>query len=347
MSDLHWLVTDGPKLYAVLFVIALAVGAWRAGRAVRCVALRRTADERARLGTPAASPDAAPHLGPITLAGTLRSAEDIEATAIAVATARFASELGVEARTTLEGPLVLVTSNSDGTSEAIPLDGPFEVNAGSIEAMPHARAAALHREIREATGPGAVPANARVRAISFGDRVIVRGVLEREPSPRETTYRSQRSRHRIVAPEGSTVRLAFAAEPRVLGPRLAHVAALSLLWGMAFITGTTVLAEFAYGRGEPRAGLEDTREMLPGSRLTAMTIVAATPVRRRAALRKMSEALRVEREPSMVRLQRASDLQLLLGDCNAASSVWANAKHPAEASTVWYACTGAGHTAGR
>ena len=314
MSDLHWLVTDGPKLYAFLFVIALVVGAWRAGRAVRRVALRRSADGRARLGTPAPCPDAASHLGPITLVGTLRSAEDIEATAIAVATARFASELGVETKTALEGPLVLVTSNSDGTTESIPLDGPFEVNAGSIEAMPHARAAALHRGIREATGPWAVPANARVRAISFGDRVIVHGLLEREPSPTETSYRNQRSRHRIVAPDASAVRLAFAAAPRVLGPRLAHVAALSLVWGMAFITGTTVLAEFAYGRGEPRAGLDDTREMLPGSRLTAMTVVAATPVRRRAALRKMIEALRVEREPSAARLQRRSELQRLLGD---------------------------------
>jgi hypothetical protein len=342
MSDLHWLVTDGPKLYALLVVISLAFGAWRAGHAVRRVALRRTAEERARLGAPSGSPDAAPHLGPITLAGTLRSAEDIEATAIAVATARFASQYRVEAATTLEGPLVLVTSNG----ENIPLDGPFEVNAGSIEAVPHARAAALHREIREATGPWAVPANARVRALAFGDRVIVHGVLEREPSPRETSYRSQRSRHRIVAPEGSAVRLAFVGAPRVLGPRLAHVAALSFLWGMAFVTGSTVVAEFAYGRGEPRVPAEETREMLPGSRVTAMTLVAATPVRRRAALRKMSEALDVKRDSSLARLQRASDLQLLLGDCSAASNVWMNAKQPARASEVWYACSGAQHTAG-
>jgi hypothetical protein len=77
-----------------------------------------------------------------------------------------------------------------------------------------------------------------------------------------------------------------------------------------------------------------------------MTIVAATPVRRRAALRKMSDALHLEREASHVRLQRASDLQVLLGDCNAASSVWANAKYPKKAAEVWYGCTGRTHVAG-
>jgi hypothetical protein len=158
--------------------------------------------------------------------------------------------------------------------------------------------------------------------VRFGDRVVARGEVKREPSAEGHGYRTSAAAARLELPV-----VVGARPPRVMGAPLGGLARGAVV-GLA----AGIVALWIGGGAALQVGASDL-----GDGLSARAVAAASPFHREAALRALLG--RLEEPP--VHTERAVEVALLLGDCPRAAGIWLDAGEGPRADALARTC-GAG-----